>query len=100
MSLLVYACRVLSYPTFSHPKTFNLIGAASVLFGSGLQIAALIIPPTLENFLLCAAGGNVFKMVGGAVRHIISHGFLRRELIQLRISDLVDMSHQVRPPLF
>lgn len=51
----------------SHPKTFNLIGSGFVLLGSGLQIAALLIPPTLENFLLCAAGGNVFKMVGGAI---------------------------------
>lgn len=67
-----------NYSPCSHPKTFNLIGAASVLLGSGLQIAALIIPPTLENFLLCAAGGNVFKMVGGAVRHTMSHCPLAR----------------------
>ncbi|PSS36770.1 hypothetical protein PHLCEN_2v1401 [Hermanssonia centrifuga] len=50
----------------SHPKTFNLIGAANVLFGSGLQIASLIVPSTATYFLLCAAGGNVFKMIGGA----------------------------------
>ncbi|EKM57809.1 uncharacterized protein PHACADRAFT_251666 [Phanerochaete carnosa HHB-10118-sp] len=51
----------------SHPKTFTFTGATMGLLGSGLQIAALVVPPTTLNFLLCAAGGNIFKCVGGAV---------------------------------
>lgn len=38
----------------SHPKTFTFAGATMGLVGSGLQIAALVVPPTTLNFLLCA----------------------------------------------
>ncbi|KAF9800190.1 hypothetical protein IEO21_10415 [Rhodonia placenta] len=51
----------------SHPKSFTLAGESLVALGSGLQIATLLVPPTPGYFLLCAAGGNVFKLVGYAI---------------------------------
>ncbi|KAH8100958.1 DUF647-domain-containing protein [Cristinia sonorae] len=51
----------------SHPKTINLLGETSVALGSGLQIASLLVSPSPANFLLCAAGGNIFKLVGNAI---------------------------------
>ncbi|CAL1716942.1 unnamed protein product [Somion occarium] len=51
----------------SHPKTFNLLGEGAVALGSGLQIATLLINPTPVNFLICAAGGNIFKLIGNAI---------------------------------
>jgi len=51
----------------SHPKSFTLFGEGIVALGSGLQIATLLVTPTPVNFLLCAAGGNVFKLVGYAI---------------------------------
>ncbi|KAI0071961.1 DUF647-domain-containing protein [Panus rudis PR-1116 ss-1] len=51
----------------SHPKTFSLLGESAVLLGSGLQIATVLVNPTPVNFLLCAAGGNIFKLIGNAI---------------------------------
>ncbi|THH29994.1 hypothetical protein EUX98_g4183, partial [Antrodiella citrinella] len=50
----------------SHPKTINFLGETAVALGSGLQIASLLVSPSPANFLLCAAGGNIFKLVGNA----------------------------------
>ncbi|KAI0685972.1 vitamin B6 photo-protection and homoeostasis-domain-containing protein [Cytidiella melzeri] len=51
----------------SHPKTFTLVGAGGVLLGSGLQIASLLGPASTGHFLMCAAGGNIFKLIGNAI---------------------------------
>ncbi|KAI0635638.1 DUF647-domain-containing protein [Trametes polyzona] len=51
----------------SHPKTFTLFGEVIGCLGSGLQIATLLIAPSPGNFLICAAGGNIFKLVGNAI---------------------------------
>ncbi|OCH93058.1 DUF647-domain-containing protein [Obba rivulosa] len=51
----------------SHPKTFTLSGEALVALGSGLQMATLLMNPTPLNFLVCAAGGNAFKLIGYAI---------------------------------
>ncbi|KAI8980080.1 DUF647-domain-containing protein [Trametes punicea] len=51
----------------SHPKAFTLFGEVIGCLGSGLQIATLLIAPSPGNFLICAAGGNIFKLVGNAI---------------------------------
>lgn len=51
----------------SHPKSFKFMGETCVALGSGLQLASLLVQPTPTNFLICAASGNVFKLVGYAV---------------------------------
>ncbi|KAI9061069.1 DUF647-domain-containing protein [Trametes sanguinea] len=51
----------------SHPKAFTVFGEVLGCLGSGLQIATLLIAPSPANFLICAAGGNIFKLVGNAI---------------------------------
>ncbi|OBZ72634.1 hypothetical protein A0H81_07685 [Grifola frondosa] len=45
----------------------DVVRGVIVALGSGLQIATLLITPSAANFLLCAAGGNIFKLVGNAI---------------------------------
>ncbi|KAI0368772.1 DUF647-domain-containing protein [Pilatotrama ljubarskyi] len=61
----------------SHPKTFTLFGEVIGCLGSGLQIATLLIVPSPGNFLLCAAGGNIFKLVGNAIWFTTHIKFMR-----------------------
>ncbi|GBE87872.1 DUF647-domain-containing protein [Sparassis crispa] len=61
----------------SHPKTFTLFGECIVAAGSGLQIATLLVNPSPGNFLLCAAGGNVFKLIGYAIWFTTHIKFMR-----------------------
>ncbi|KAI0749710.1 DUF647-domain-containing protein [Daedaleopsis nitida] len=61
----------------SHPKTFTLLGEGLGCLGSGLQIATVLIAPTPGNFLLCAAGGNIFKLVGSAIWYTTHIKFIR-----------------------
>ncbi|KAI0360179.1 DUF647-domain-containing protein [Trametes cingulata] len=61
----------------SHPKTFTLFGEVIGCLGSGLQIATLLIAPSPGNFLLCAAGGNIFKLVGNAIWFTTHIKFMR-----------------------
>ncbi|KAM5537156.1 hypothetical protein V8D89_009089 [Ganoderma adspersum] len=61
----------------SHPKTLTLFGEAIGCLGSGLQIATVLISPSPLNFLLCAAGGNIFKLVGNAIWFTTHIKFIR-----------------------
>ncbi|EIW57290.1 DUF647-domain-containing protein [Trametes versicolor FP-101664 SS1] len=61
----------------SHPKTFTFFGELMGCLGSGLQIATLLIAPSPGNFLLCAAGGNIFKIVGNAIWFTTHIKFMR-----------------------
>ncbi|TBU33480.1 vitamin B6 photo-protection and homoeostasis-domain-containing protein [Dichomitus squalens] len=61
----------------SHPKTFTLFGEVLGCLGSGLQIATVLIAPSPLNFLLCAAGGNIFKLVGNAIWSTTHIKFIR-----------------------
>jgi len=61
----------------SHPKTFTLFGEGIVALGSGLQLATLLVAPTPGNFMLCAAGGNIFKLVGYAIWFTTHIKFMR-----------------------
>ncbi|KAH9856628.1 DUF647-domain-containing protein [Lenzites betulinus] len=61
----------------SHPKTFTLFGEVLGCVGSGLQIATLLIAPSPGNFLICAAGGNIFKLVGAAIWYTTHIKFVR-----------------------
>ncbi|KAI0822532.1 DUF647-domain-containing protein [Trametes gibbosa] len=61
----------------SHPKTFTLFGEVLGCLGSGLQIATLLIAPSPGNFLICAAGGNIFKLVGAAIWYTTHIKFVR-----------------------
>ncbi|KAJ8494769.1 hypothetical protein ONZ51_g2110 [Trametes cubensis] len=61
----------------SHPKAFTLFGEVIGCLGSGLQIATLLIAPSPGNFLLCAAGGNIFKLVGNAIWFTTHIKFMR-----------------------
>ncbi|KAI0671457.1 DUF647-domain-containing protein [Trametes maxima] len=61
----------------SHPKTFTLFGEVLGCLGSGLQIATLLIAPSPGNFLICAAGGNIFKLVGNAIWFTTHIKFIR-----------------------
>ncbi|KAI0955649.1 hypothetical protein AcV7_006259 [Taiwanofungus camphoratus] len=61
----------------SHPKTFTLFGETIVAVGSGLQIGTLLVNPSPGNFLLCAAGGNVFKLIGYAIWFTTHIKFIR-----------------------
>ncbi|RDX57081.1 DUF647-domain-containing protein [Lentinus brumalis] len=61
----------------SHPKTFTLAGEVLGCLGSGLQIATVLIAPSPTNFLLCAAGGNIFKLVGNAIWFTTHIKFMR-----------------------
>ncbi|PCH39406.1 DUF647-domain-containing protein [Wolfiporia cocos MD-104 SS10] len=72
----------------SHPKSFDLFGECIVALGSGLQIATLLVTPTPGNFLLCAAGGNVFKLVGYAVWFTTHIKFVRYFSQQGNVGDV------------
>ncbi|RPD59599.1 DUF647-domain-containing protein [Lentinus tigrinus ALCF2SS1-7] len=61
----------------SHPKTFTLFGEVLGCLGSGLQIATVLIAPSPLNFVLCAAGGNIFKLVGSAIWYTTHIKFMR-----------------------
>ncbi|KAI0649411.1 DUF647-domain-containing protein [Trametes meyenii] len=61
----------------SHPKTLTLFGEVIGCLGSGLQIATLLIAPSPGNFLICAAGGNIFKLVGNAIWFTTHIKFIR-----------------------
>ncbi|KAI0342732.1 hypothetical protein BDW22DRAFT_1394621 [Trametopsis cervina] len=76
----------------SHPKTFNLIGAGSVLVGSGLQIASLFGTASTAHFLMCAAGGNIFKLIGNAIWFTTHIKFVRFFSIQGNMGDVAAKS--------
>ncbi|KAI0091014.1 vitamin B6 photo-protection and homoeostasis-domain-containing protein [Irpex rosettiformis] len=76
----------------SHPKTFNLLGSAGVLLGSGLQLAALVTPPTTGYFLTCAAGGNIFKLIGNAIWFTTHIKFVRFFSLQGNMGDVAAKS--------
>ncbi|KAH9945013.1 vitamin B6 photo-protection and homoeostasis-domain-containing protein [Epithele typhae] len=61
----------------SHPKAFTLLGEALTCLGSGMMIASVLVKPSPVNFLLCAAGGNVFKLVGNAIWFTTHIKFIR-----------------------
>ncbi|EMD33961.1 hypothetical protein CERSUDRAFT_117486 [Gelatoporia subvermispora B] len=61
----------------SHPKTFTLSGEVLVALGSGLQMATLLVNPTPLSFLICAAGGNAFKLIGYAIWFTTHIKFIR-----------------------
>ncbi|KAL4244065.1 RUS1 family protein [Abortiporus biennis] len=72
----------------SHPKTFNFSGEAIAYLGSGLQIATLLVNPTPLNFVLCAAGGNIFKLIGNAIWFTTHIKFVRYFSQQGNVGDV------------